>query len=450
MKHAFLSFALSLVCLTALAQTQAKKVYLSPVTPNCELMCEAMSPSMEYQVGVNMFTYAPVRWNIITNEVIDYIDAEEGAFHAVNDMGIAVGDDGLDFEGLMPGDGFAIISKPDGTVERLYYNPERTLVRVPDPVTGDGEIEMWQGEMGSNAYCISADGRTIGGFYFMTGYQTFPCIWRDGERITLPLPDASTFGFEADGAEVRWMTPDASLLVGFLTDNYSTWPACIWRLQEDGSYKAEAISAQFYCEEKSQGKPYMLFQPTNVSQNGEWISVMVHEAYDGWNVPEQRAARLNLKTMEVQLCAPMEGYDQYTTAVANDGTVTLITLPYMQEPGMIERVGYIWKGDSEKAVRVETFTQDEKVDGCGDINAMGSYSLSLGAISADGRAYQGFGFDMSTTIMSFLIDLDYATEGITPLTTVNSPLSPAYDLQGRAASTASKGIYLQAGQKTIR
>lgn len=431
MKNTYL-LLLSLFVATA---TQAQQVLTSPVGDETELMCENMSPNGKFQVGTNYAGFCPTLWNVFSNEVISYPQYEEGAFHAVNDEGVAVGDDGT----------YAILRHADGTIEPLYYDEGETKeVTWEDGTTGT----ITTGDAGSGAYAISADGRTIAGYYFKSDYTTFPCIWQGGKRIDLPLPTAEEIGYGMMGGEARWMTPDAKVIAGFIFDDMSTWPAIIWRQQADGTYKYDVVSRDYYEANYQEGKPYMLFTPGGISANGEWMSLSIQPEFDVWDfsvpAPDYQAARLNLRTMELQVCQN-DGDRFYTPyGIANDGSCVMVSYPVGQEQGMIGRNGHVWTSTDEVVTIAGLAPQDETLD------ELSANCLVPGAISADGSIVQGFGINMGSSILSFAVFVNGLPEGIRNIDLdANLDLNlNRYDLQGRMQMRQpQRGLYIQGGRK---
>lgn len=429
---------LTLTTLLAVASSQAQDVLFSPVSIESELMCENMSPNGKYQVGTNYVGFCPTLWNVFTDEVISYPQYEEGAFHAVTDEGVAVGDDG----------NYAIIRHTNGTIDHLYYDEgEMREVTWDDGTTGT----ISTGDAGSSAYAISADGSIIAGFYFKSDYTTFPCIWKGGTRIDLPLPTEAELGYGSIGGEARWISADAKVIAGFIFDDFSTWPAIIWRLQNDGTYKYDVVSRDFYESDFQMGKPYMIFTPGGLSANGEWMSLTIQPEFDVFDfsvpAPETQAARLNLTTMKLELCQNDEGNYYTPYGIANDGSTVMLSFPAGQEQGMIGRNGHLWTAAGQVKALTELAPEDTTLDEL-SVNAM-----VPGSISADGSRIQGFGIDLTSSIMSFELFINGIPAGIarpTDTTTAAPAHQGLYDLQGRRSINQRGIIVQQNGHKILR
>lgn len=407
---------------------------LSAITADSQIMGETMSPNGNYVVGMNYATFGPVVWNTATGKNTDYPEYEEGAFHAVNNDGLAVGDDGV-------GEGFAIAIKADGTKIDLY----REIGDVVETEWGSYNT----GDAGSSAYCVSADGNTIGGFYFNSAYETYPCLWdATGARTTLTVPTNSQAGMDVNGAEVRWMTPDANVLLGMLIDNMGTWPAAIWRKNAQGTYDCTFIGKDYWEESYQQGKPYMVFTPSGLSENGEWVALQVQAEFNDWDFsvpqPALQAARLNLTTNQLEVLTMPEEMSMAPTSISNDGTL----LAYTIVDGLVGRVGYIWKAGETEAVCLDDLLNNTK--------GMPEFGGNIPCtISGDANKIQGFGFTADADIFSYIFDLNAYTTDIKCIKPATQTLAPStadriYTISGQQVrNITAPGIYIVGGKKHI-
>lgn len=406
---------------------------VSAINGDSQIMGEAMSPNGNYVVGMNYATFGPVVWNTTTGKNTDYPEYEEGTFHAVNNDGLAVGDDGV-------GEGFAIAIKADGTKINLYREEGETIETDWGPVS--------TGDAGSSAYCVSADGNTIGGFYFNSAYETFPCLWdATGARTKLAVPTSTQAGMEVNGAEVRYMTPDANVLLGMLIDNMGTWPAAIWRKNAQGAYDCTFIGKDYWEEGYQQGKPYMVFSPSGLSENGEWVALQVQEEFDDWDFsvpqPALKAARLNLTTNKLEVLTMPAEESMAPTSIANDGTM----LAYTSVDGMIGRAGYIWKAGETDAISLDDMLNNTK--GMPEFN--GNVPCT---ISADTKKIQGFGFSTEADIFSYIFDWNAYTTDIKCIKPAAQTAAPAseriYTVSGQQVrNMTAPGIYIVNGKKVL-
>lgn len=408
---------------------QIDGINISAMDEETQLMGEAMSPNAKYVVGMNYAYYAPSAWNVETDEYVDFPDYEEGAFHAANSNGILVGDNG----------NFAIKAEFDGGVTSLYRFEGEEIETEWGP--------MSTGDAGSSAYAVSEDGKTIAGFYFDSAYKTTPCIWNENNvRIDLPLPTAEEAGFEISGGEVRYMTPDGKILLGFLMDNMSTWPACIWRQNATGGYDVDVICKDYWEEGYQMGKPYMVFNPTAISANGEWVALQVQREFDDWDFstpqPVLQAARLNLNTKALEVLEA--GDEAFTPAgIANDGTM----LVYTGGRDMMGRSGYIWEAGKTAASCIDAAFNS--------VPEMGELvSNTPCTITADGKYIQGFGLSADSNIFSYVVDYSNVSTGIENVTVTKVQKISSdkiYNLQGQQVNGMNaRGLYIMGGKKVMK
>lgn len=425
MKKCYLFAAVAaLSLLSAHAEVTIK---ISDVNEDCQLMGEAMSPNCKYVVGSNFATLAPCVWDVETNTYYNYeCDGESASFHASSNNGLFVGDDGTQ----------AAYATIGGELQNLWYN-------VGEEVYNE-ELDFWYstGDAGSSAYAVTADGETIFGFYFDATYYTTPCYWRNGERVDLPIPTEEEVGFEVSGAEVRWCTSDGKLLLGYVLDNYGTWPACVWRRNEQGGYDCDPICKDYYEADFGNNKPYMLFCPYGLSENGEWVSLSIQGEFDAFNWADPtpvQMARLNLNSGVLQVLD--EELDQTTTAscIANDGSMFFIGGALM---GMVGRVANYWESNAESSCPMEELTGVlEELE-----YVMGNTPC---AVSADGKTIQGFALSEEGDLFTYVINLGNIVS-LNELAAQQGKSLEICNLQGEMLHEVSvPGLYIINGKKVL-
>lgn len=405
---------------------------ITPFTTGTQLMGEGMSLNAKYVAGLNYSTMAPAIWVTEANTFTNFTQYEEGSLHAVNNDGMAVGS-------TLSYGGKALIAYANGKSEILQDN-------------GGSNTQ------GADAWCISDDGKTIGGFYYYfewineaenDGYfAIFPCIWQDKKCTTLSYPTKSEMGYNVDGAAVRWMSADASVLLGYIVDDKATWPAVIWRKNASGGYDCDPICKDFFEDGYKKGKPYMMFSPASLSANGEWVALTIQEEFDDSNfnnpIPAEKVARYNLKTGKLEI---LEGQtiNLSASAIANDGSVLL----YTNVDGIFGRVGYEWKAGETSIVCIDD--QVSKVKGMPDFGAN-----VPAAYAADGRTIMGFGIDQDANIFSYVVSLEAienAALGIQkPMVETNASFSKSgiYTITGRKVLNMNQpGLYIKDGKKIL-
>lgn len=402
---------------------------ITPFSNATQLMGEGMSQDGRYVAGQNYGTYAPCIWNSETGAFTNFPDYEEGSVHAVNNLGMAVGTD----RGY---GGKALICYVNGTAETLADNG------------GDKS-------QGADAWCISADGKTIGGFYYYFEwtneaagegfYATFPCVWQDKKCVNLPYPTAKEVGFNIDGAGCRWMSADASVLLGYLVDDKATWPAVIWRKNAQGGYDCDPICKDYFEAEQGKGKPYMMFNPCALSANGEWVALQIQEEYDenDWNnVTKVKVARLNLKSGKLEILENEQSLAP--SAISDEGSV----LMYTNVDGIFGRVGYLWKAGETQTICID--------DLLNKVKGMPNFGANVpAAYAADNQTIMGFGIDQDANIFSYVVSLAAIEQALTGVEeTLAEPVeakhSGIYTIQGhKVASITRPGLYIVNGKKVM-
>lgn len=342
--------------------------------------------------------------NIVRIDSIPYPDAFAGTFHAVNSNGWAVGEFGSGY-----GDKFAVKASFDSD-EVIYLYTDRDV------------------ESGSGAYAISEDGNAIVGFYFDASWTTQACLWVNGgltaaDRIDLPAPTEDEFGCPIDYVAARWMSADASVILGYAQDYYKgSWVMVYWTREADGNYAVHAQHAHQYFttyewvdELDANGNPvvdeygwanqvpqyindnlYVGFEPNAISANGEWISLSLIPRYDptDYNATEQLlAARLNIKTNVLELLPAYTDRSPIFFGIANDGTAAGASALAQVGPGPLSvqeesdaRKGYVWPANSRDVFTLQQLFPNEEYfayqDGMGEAAVCG--------ISADGKSIVGY------------------------------------------------------------
>lgn len=207
------------------------------------------------------------------------------------------------------------------------------------------------------AYGISSDGKVIVGY--LNDGTSKACVWRDGERILLPLPSPEEAGESAVvSSEARYVSGDGSVVLGKIVcespiegsdRTYKAELVTAWRLQSDGSYKYDLVYKQIYDQKSDKSKPFIKAQPMGISDDGNWISLQTRGTYQNeeglWVLDlVDRMTRMNLST------------GQYTTAILDGSNGLEYTYPC--RPGGIANdgtmVGAYGLDDSRKAIIWDT------------------------------------------------------------------------------------------------
>lgn len=425
----------SIFCLCAAMGVNAQSEFvLSPVELNgaeLSLYGESLSENQVYVAGQDQNTSNPVIWNTVTGEVVmlqdeemlydyesdtPYIEAMTGTFHYVNDNGLAVGEFGAPSAGS-----HAIVCD--------INNPEDYDILYEE-----------EGDAGSAAYAISEDGSTIVGFHFDSAWTTYGCVWTDGgkTRTELPWPTAAECGFDIDYASARGMSADGSVIMGYVQDyNYGSWVFVCWERQADGTYAVNASAADKYFEYDYQlGKPYMEFEPTGISRNGEWVTLVVEEEYDPWDwghTPAQRAARLNLKSNELEV---LDGQGT-VFGIANNGTAVGRVMD-----ANWSTAGIVWYAGEQEVKFVAELLDEEAL--------AGSIDSSVSSITGDAKAVTGVCMTEDFLQYAYVAQIPGGqTTGVKGIENVAAD-GVAYDMMGRRVLNTNGHITIINGKKVLK
>lgn len=463
MKKIF-SFAL---CLAALA-VNAQNLIVSPTGMMDEIGMEAegMSPNSQFVAGLNQLTLEPAIWNVAAEEVVSFsfrdtiwdyqpiygekdgweyiydysvsfwepvdsvwgkvtdydnivgtdtiwdFDDYSGTFHAINNAGLAVGEFGSGYGDKYP----AFAHFGDDTISYLY---------------ADRDLEA-----GGGAYAVNEDGSVILGFYFDDAWVTRACLWLNGgqnaeDRVDLPWPTDEEFGGPVEYVAARWMSADASTILGYAQDYINgKWVAVYWTRNPDGSYTPNAELANNYFTPFEYdmetyepawlrpGKPYCEVEPNAISADGNWISltlVPIFDLTDFSAVEQTLAARFEVSTHELEVLDLGEKDAPLFFGIANNGTAVGAKdggsfgpgpMPLAEEDDNSTRVGYVWPSDrSNQIFSLRDLYPNEEYFNYAPENG----EAAISGINAEGTKMVGYtnqtdGVD-TWVVSSFIVDL---------------------------------------------
>lgn len=435
---------LTLSCLVAAMGLSAQNHFVvSPIELGgapISLNGEAMSDNQLYVVGQEENSSCPMIWNTETGDVVmlantellvdettgdSYIENWTGYFHAINNNGLAVGY-------------FGAPSAVSHAIACDVNNPEDYTILYEEDE-----------DAGSVAFGVSEDGSTIVGFHFDAAWVTHGCIWTEGGsvRTDLPWPSEEQCGFAIDYASARGISADGSTIMGYVQDNvYGAWVFVCWERQADGSYAVNAQAANTYFEYDYQlGKPYMTFEPTGMSRNGEWVTLRLVEEYDPWDwsfTPMTLAGRLNLKTNALEA---LPGMEVNVFAAANNGTA----VGRVADNEMLDH-GVIWYPGEEVLTSFEELHADNEA-------VSASLTTALSDVTGDGTGVSGVLIDLidlgdgqyDFQQSSFVADIPAAEEPVGIKQVASVADGKAYDLLGRRVFNAVGHLTVVNGTKRI-
>lgn len=366
----------------------------------------AVSASGEYAAGRNG-AGVPAIWNVKTGDVVLYEDAtsEYRMVNAVADNGVGVGADG----------DFAVIFRTDGTMDYL-----------------DSELDIY-----STARGITADGTMVVGCRFDEGYNQTPGYWKDGEFHAIYMPDEDELGYSIlAGASAVGVSADGSVILGYVVDGLSSYPAVIWTRNEvSGDYEFVNITDGYF-EPGNGSNPYWMITPESISPDGRWIALDV--TYN--DSEEIRMSRMSLETGEVEVAINDDYYEVSSTGISNNGDVLGFSID--EGSAMLNREGLYWPAGADGYDTLGGYLGNEEID------ELGMYSNTPCAISGDGKAVGGFFLSETGDFIAYMIDMELANIGVDGVATEKvSVVNGVYDVNGqRVADSVSdglaKGIYV--------
>ena len=298
-------------------------------------------------------------------------------------IGLAVDDYGADMRAVT-NDGVAI----------GYNGPAQTY-------SIDGTINELEAPEGEKAIARDAteDLSIIVGNHYGESYYTTACIWRNGVLEDLPVPTSGELGFDQWGSSAMAVSEDGSVIMGYLQDDFSTYPLVVWHMQEDGSYVCDPICKDYFSKYGDvEGRPYTYFNGAGMSRNGRYVAVNVIKE-DG----VERMARYDLTTGE--LTEYEEETNTMSSAVSDDGTMVGWTLSGGYS--MQQRAAAMWSVGEEMPTLVA-----DKYPALTDMATFDYYAFNtICDITPDGRYLTGFAIDGSYDYVSYVIDLEGVAGG---------------------------------------
>ena len=401
----------------------AQSLQTSDIADQHQYEALGMSANHRYITGLNAGTYRAFIWDTEAGTIIendgDYANCD---FRAITNDGHAYG----------------------------ILGSEDMVTTNASIIDANGKVSILEHDM-SQVFDVTPDGSVAVGCLLDATWLPTAAVWRNGKRILLPIPTPDECGFQHDGANAQYISADGKVIAGYLQDWHSSRPGIVWRLQDDGSYKADVISKGRWELNQGEGKPYLEFSPLGISPNGKWLCLAAQKE-GAFNMPGREfMIRMNLETGEViesgnpvtEMC-DQDNDNFYPTAIADDGTCVGVIRT------ATNMLGIIWRnGTSGPSLLSEEFPTIEQFAGYDE------YVGNPVAISADGAYIAGFGCPFTFTaggldynFESYLLYTGKAT-GIADIKSIKLP-SSTYNIQGQAINpSAAKDIYIRNGRKYI-
>lgn len=402
----------------------AQEIKTSEISEPLQLECLGMSANNRYICGLNVATFRSFVWDTETDAVVEHDgDHANSDFRGVTNEGVAYG-----------------ILSPDGSedfmdVHSFCFGQDG----VAQPVEGDQEVM-------SQVFAVTPDGSVAVGCLLDGMWSPTPCIWKDGVRQMLPVPNAEDCGFPHDGACAQFVSADGKIIAGYLQDWYSSRPAIVWRQQADGTYIADVVAKEYFGE----GKNYNRFMAQGVSNNGKWLCIDCKKITEEAGLGGDFMARINLETGEMTEAATPDfiSYDEcnfWPNAIADDGTCIGVL-----EQADAFRQGLIWKGDAAAPQLLSEMLPELEI-----LQEYDYFINNPVAISADGKNIAGYGCPITFyddgpdyDYQSYLISLDGST-GIAEVKT-HKLSNKIYNISGQRVKADAKGIIIRDGRKIVK
>lgn len=411
-------------------ETSDSHLQVSAYDMALQLQALGMSDNHRFITGLNVSTYRSFIWDTETNTVYQHAgDHVNSDFRSITDDGVAYG-----------------ILSPDGSEDMMDVHTAH--FGTDGEVTIDTNSEMTQ------VFDVTPDGTIAVGCILDEMWLPTPCLWKNGERLMLPLPSSAEAGIEHDGANAMFVSADGKIIAGYLQDWMSSRPAIIWRQQNDGSYKAEVISKDYWELYAGQGKTYLRFEPLGLSSNGKWLALSLqHEPVDGIPMLE-KMGRMDLETLSLtESSTEMFDYfnpeeqSYYPTAIANDGTCVGSLSNF---DGV--RQGLVWFASKSGPQLL--------ADVLPEVTELQDYDFFMNtpvAISPDAKFIAGYGLPITWyddgpdyDFVSYLINMS-DVDGIATIKTHNHGSVNAFNILGqRINKDAAKGIIIENGRKILK
>ncbi len=370
MKRFYLQQLLLLAACSAMNAQTDNGFSLIPAPDEDNSVMYTISPNAKYAGGYSLVTKQAVVYDIENKELkIFGNENQEGTGDVRN-----ISDDGI----------FQFLTSNENGNRSYLYSFSKS-----EPLVDYGE--------GSLAKGVVRSGETIvGAMMHESGAYWSACYWNGTDNIPVYLPEPSdkwsgwtslddTDPSVVQGSSADFISADKSVIAGYIIDNQSTYPAVLWRRNKDGkTYSLDFISHRYFDDNYEGKKPYVLFTPAGLSENGKWLALTVATSSDGWTF-NYGYARFNVEdeTLETFTYSDEDGVEEANAAaIADDGTIIGFSGGFQAEKGII------WKAGEEKPVYLaEAFPG---VPQFAEYDEIGGHMP--GCISSDGRYIVGFGY----------------------------------------------------------
>lgn len=282
---------------------------------------------------------------------------------------------------------------------------------------------------------VNGDNTFAVGYTYNEDYSDRNAVyWENDEMKTLPQPTEAWLGFPTSGFQATAMNSDGSTIVGFATDDLSSYPLIVWHRNVDGSYSVNPVCKRYFNPDFEQWQKHDSFNADCISANGKWIAVNMHDVTDDWSDGGMYIARYDVEadTLGIIDCPEhSESIYYYANGIANDGTI----VGSIENDDTGDRLGFIVEADESTAKYLSdvfpTVTEIAKMEELGK-----NYPC---AITPDGRYIVGFGGVISPIdenaqwTAAWLLDTERITTDVEETVADNAPkkVLATYNAEGK-------------------
>lgn len=277
---------------------------------------------------------------------------------------------------------------------------------------------------------ISKDGNFAVGNYKKPDTELSAAYLHNGKAEPLPMPTEDELGFPYLGSYAKFVSADSSIICGNVVDKFALMPAMLWRRADDGTYKADPICVD-YSTQTDATNPYMVFSPTGMSENGEWVALWLMTANEQGAIGRYNTKTKTLDAYVFDGSNPDFTTDPLTSGIANDGTLVGYT-SYADA-----RQGFVWDGwSTEPQLLSKRFPMCTQL---AEYDTEGYHSPS--GISADGRYITGFA--ATDAYYSYILDTEAAAAAISELTATSTKATQTYTVSGIRLQKPAHGLVIE-------
>lgn len=289
-----------------------------------------------------------------------------------------------------------------GTSSTFYFRQsESTETQIREMARYDRNADEWtplgyfspMGESGSSGYCVSGDGKSVGGnAYVIRNADSFrfknvaaAAVWNEEDNKLIELP--GLYQEKASNARVDDMNADGTVAVGY-QDIDGMWTASVWK-KENGIW-CDGIILFKDTEVGFADYKNVMMECSCVSPNGKWVGGYGSDASFYETAEDKKMAEPYIWSEEtgvirlgiLENTPAKEAYYGYVEYISNDGSLAFGTYQTTMPGIEIWGVPFIWtKEDGMRDVNdwiTEKYNTDldgYRIFGVTDVSDNGQYLL---------------------------------------------------------------------------